>query len=178
MLNTDYNQRVVIDTAQLPWQPSPLPGVYRRMLERQGDEVARATSIVRYEAEASFDSHRHALGEEFLVLEGEFCDQWGRYPAGTYVRNPPGSHHQPYTDTGCTIFVKLRYMNPDETERVVINTRQQQWLPGLVEGLAVMPLSSVGTEHTALVRWAPGTIFNPPSALGRRGDTGAGGDLF
>ena len=35
------------------------------------------------------------------------------------------------------------------------------WLPGLVSGLQVLPLHSFGSEHVALVRWAPGTVFQP-----------------
>jgi anti-sigma factor ChrR (cupin superfamily) len=46
-LNADFSQRVAIHAASLPWIASPMPGVERRMLDRIGDEVARATSIVR-----------------------------------------------------------------------------------------------------------------------------------
>jgi len=49
-VNDDFSQRVVMDHHDLPWIPSPESGVERRMLERQGDEVAKATSIVRYQA--------------------------------------------------------------------------------------------------------------------------------
>ena len=66
------------------------------MLDRIGDEVARATSIVRYAPGSSFARHEHAKGEEFLVLEGIFSDDSGDYPAGFYVRNPPGSGHTPF----------------------------------------------------------------------------------
>ena len=90
LLNTDITQRVVIGTEAMPWVESPLPGVRRRMLERDGDEVARATSIVRYSPGSRFAEHSHGLGEEFQVLEGVFSDEHGDYPAGTYVRNPPG----------------------------------------------------------------------------------------
>jgi anti-sigma factor ChrR (cupin superfamily) len=103
-IRSDFQQREVVYTPDLPWSPSPLPGVDRRMLDRVGDEVARATSIVRYEPGSRFSAHTHDLGEEFLVLEGIFSDEHGDYPTGTYVRNPPGSSHRPYTVDGCTIF--------------------------------------------------------------------------
>jgi anti-sigma factor ChrR (cupin superfamily) len=143
-----------------------MPGVERKMLERDGDEVAKATSIVRYAPGSSFSSHRHDLGEEFLVLAGVFEDENGQYPAGTYVKNPPGSAHTPFTQHGCTLFVKLRYMTEDDQEHCVIDTRSAQWHPGLVPGLSVLPLSESGTSHTALVRWAPGTYFNPHRHFG------------
>ena len=161
IINADHSQRALVDPAQLPWVDSPLPGVARRMLERNGAESARATSIVRYQPGAGFDAHTHPQGEEILVLEGVFEDEYGIYPAGTYLKNPPGSAHRPFSRCGCTLFVKLRYMQPDDTQRVVINTHEAQWLPGLVEGLQVLPLSEFGGEHTALVRWQPGTRFQP-----------------
>ncbi len=158
-LNADPAQRCVVDSNQLPWSRSPAPLVRRRLLERDGGEVARATSIVQYLPGASFEKHRHALGEEILVLEGSFSDGQGDYQSGTYIRNPPGSTHAPRSGAGCTLFVKLRQLDPADVRRVVVDTRQAPWLPGLVAGLRVLPLAGFGTEHTALVRWAPDTHF-------------------
>ncbi len=105
---------------EFEWIPSPLPGVERVMLDRVGDEVAVATSIVRYAPESRFDPHEHALGEEFLVLDGVFSDEHGDYPAGTYVRNPPGTAHTPFSREGCVIFVKLRqFSEADKTQMSV-----------------------------------------------------------
>lgn len=158
-LNNDFSRAVVLDSTTLEWQPSPLPGVERRMLERDGGEVARATSIVRYAPGARFTAHTHELGEEIIVLEGEFADEHGVYPAGTYIKNPPGSSHAPYTRPGCVLFVKLRHMQPDDLQRVVVNTQTAEWRQGLVDGLTVLPLAEYKGEHTALVRWQPGTLF-------------------
>jgi anti-sigma factor ChrR (cupin superfamily) len=160
-LHADRTQRVVLHHPALPWQASPLPGVERRLLEREGGEVARATSIVRYAPGARFSAHTHELGEEFFVLEGDFNDERGRYEAGSYVRNPPMSAHAPWSDAGCILFVKLRQMDREETRRVAVDTRTAPWHQGQKRGLEVMPLSQVGVEHTALVRWAPGTVFVP-----------------
>lgn len=158
-LRSDFSVREVVDTTALPELDSPSPGVTRRMLDRIGDEVARATSIVRYAAGSSFPEHRHDLGEEFLVLEGVFADEFGSYPAGTYVRNPPGSAHSPRTVDGCVLLVKLRQMDLADQTRVVIDTRAAPWRQGLIAGLKVLPLGGFGSESTALVRWAPGTVF-------------------
>lgn len=165
-INTDYSQKIAINSTEMSWVESPMPGVDRKMLERDGDEIARATSIVRYAPGSSFTSHHHDLGEEFLVLSGTFEDEFGQYPAGTYVKNPPGSMHTPFTQQGCTLFVKLRHMAVDDNERCVINTQSTPWYPGMVPGLSVLPLSESGTSHTALVRWAPGTYFNPHRHFG------------
>ncbi|WP_422910742.1 cupin domain-containing protein [Pseudomonas sp. MAC6] len=159
-LNADFSQRALIRPADSPWVASPMPGVERRMLDRIGEEVARATSIVRYAAGSRFSAHHHPGGEEFLVLDGVFSDERGDYPAGTYVRNPIGSHHAPFSREGCTIFVKLMQFDDADDQPVVIDSTRALWRPGLVPGLQVLPLHQHGTEHVALVRWAPGTYFN------------------
>jgi anti-sigma factor ChrR (cupin superfamily) len=165
-LNADWTQRCAINSHDLPWQASPSPLVQRRLLERDGGEVARATSIVRYAPGARFSEHLHERGEEILVLDGTFSDETGRYGPGTYLKNPPGSSHAPYSDEGCTLFVKLRYQGPTDTERVVVDTQRAVWRQGLVEGLKVLPLHAFETQHTALVRWAPETFFQPHTHFG------------
>jgi anti-sigma factor ChrR (cupin superfamily) len=164
-INEDYSQRIVLNHHDLPWVISPEPGVQRRMLDRVGDEVARATSIVRYEAGTRFASHSHDLGEEILVLEGVFSDETGDYPAGSYIMNPPGSSHAPFSKSGCLLFVKLRHLGPEQVHREVVDTTKAPWLQGLVPGLHVMPLMQQGTGST-LVRWAPQTYFNPHRHFG------------
>lgn len=156
----DFSQRVCVHTAALGWTASPAVGVWRKRLEREYAESGRATSLVRYAAGSAFAAHTHPLGEEFLVLDGVFEDEQGSYPAGTYVRNPPGSRHAPRSAQGCELFVKLAHFDPRDGARVVVDTTTQPWLPGMVDGLQVMSLAEFGGEHTALVRWAPGTVFN------------------
>ena len=165
-LHADLEQRVALDAAALPWTPSPMAGVERRMLDRRGGEVARATSIVRYAPGSRFERHSHGGGEEILVLEGTFSDALGDYPAGTYLRNPAGSAHAPSSERGCTVLVTLQQMHPADQQRLVIDTTNSTWLPGLVSGLEVLPLHGFGSEHVALVRWAPGTVFQLHGHLG------------
>ncbi len=87
LLRADFTKREVVLPDYEDWRPSPMAGVDRQMLDRNGDEVARATSIVRYAPNSRFNEHTHTGGEEFLVLEGTFGDEHSRYPKGTYVRN-------------------------------------------------------------------------------------------
>jgi anti-sigma factor ChrR (cupin superfamily) len=160
-LNTNFSERVVILPDQYTWQPSPMASVDRMMLDRDGEEVARATSIVRYAPNSEFSAHEHTGGEEYFVLDGVFSDEHGDYPAGTYVRNPIGSSHQPKVGLeGATIFVKLRQFDVRDTAQIVVDTTTELWRPGLVDGLSVMPLHEFEGEHVALVRWAPHTRFN------------------
>ena len=159
-LNDDFSQRVAQLPSDAAWTASPLPGVDRRMLDRVGGEVARATSVVRYAPGSRFDRHVHGGGEEVLVLEGVFSDESGDHPAGTYLRNPPGSAHAPFSREGCTLFVKLWQFGAGDTEAVRIDTLSEPWRAGLVPGLSVMPLHSHDGIDTALVKWAPQTRFN------------------
>jgi anti-sigma factor ChrR (cupin superfamily) len=159
-INADLTERAVVRTAELPWVASPLPGVERKMLDRDGGEVARATSLVRYAPGSVFDAHEHGGGEEFLVLEGVFSDEHGDYPAGTYVRNPPGSRHRPFSKEGCTLFVKLRQIAPEDGARVVIDTAKAEWkpYPG-AEGLVMTMLHTHGRERVYMLRWGAGVGY-------------------
>ncbi|KUJ83475.1 cupin [Microbulbifer flavimaris] len=166
-LNANFDRRAVIRPGEYQWRPSPVAGVERMMLDRIGDEVARATSIVRYAPNSTFPEHTHGGGEEILVLEGAFGDEYGSYPAGTYIRNPIGSSHSPSVGPeGCTIFVKLHQHSEKEKNRIVIDTRAAQWQPGLVPGLSVLGLHELEGERVALVRWAPYTQFQQHMHLG------------
>lgn len=133
-LNSDFTTRVIVHSDQLEWQASPMRGVDRRMLDRIGDEVARATTIVRYAPGSKFSAHTHTGGEEFVVLEGVFQDEHGDYSAGTYVRNPPTSQHTPGSDDGCVIFVKLWQF--DMNDRTQFRKTMAEELAASVDGVA------------------------------------------
>jgi len=135
------------------WIASPQPAVTRKLLERDGGEVARATSIVRYAPGSSFPAHGHERGEEFVVLEGTFSDEHGSYPEGSYVRNPPGSRHRPFSEGGCTIFVKLRQSQPDDLRRVVAACDLSPVADGAAKQTA---LHAHGNEGVSLVRLGAG----------------------
>jgi hypothetical protein len=155
-LNADFSQRVAVHAAQLPWTPSPMAGVHRRMLDRIGDEVARATSIVRYAPHSHFSPHTHGGGEEFLVLDGVFQDEHGDYPTGSYVRNPPTTRHTPGSEPGCVIFVKLWQFDPDDRTEVRVETGKTAFKPAPGRpDVEVMPLFRDAREEVHLERWAP-----------------------
>jgi anti-sigma factor ChrR (cupin superfamily) len=99
-LHADLSQRAVLDSNALGWTPSPVAGMERRLLDRRGGEVARATSIVRDAPGSRFERHGHPGGEEIVVLDGVFQDEHGTYPAGSWLRNPAGSVHRPWSDLG------------------------------------------------------------------------------
>lgn len=154
-VNTNFEDRVVLHTDDLNWIPSPIGGVERRMLDRIGGEVARATSIVRYAPNSVFSPHTHSGGEEFLVLDGVFQDEHGDFPAGSYVRNPPTSSHTPGSDAGCTIFVKLWQFDPDDRTYVRLRADEGRFMPSVGEtGVEVQPLHRDDSEDVRIEKWS------------------------
>jgi anti-sigma factor ChrR (cupin superfamily) len=162
LINADFSRRAIVLPHEYQWVASPQSGVERVMLDRIGEEKARATSIVRYAPDSRFPRHQHPGGEEILVLSGTFSDEEGDYPAGWYLRNPPGTNHQPFSNEGAIIFVKLWQMPPGEARRVRIDTRDPaSWQE--LGGRKLCPLFSGAAEQVSLQRLAPGEkLFTAP----------------
>lgn len=161
LINADFSQAVVLPAGEQEWINSPASGVDRIMLDRIGAEVARATSVVRYAPGSEFARHEHARGEEFFVLEGIFSDEHGDYPAGTYVRNPPGSGHSPFSKDGCRIFVKLRQFDPTDLSPVVIDTGVEvHWRGNDARETAHMNLHEFNTEKVQMLRLQKGASYS------------------
>src|SRR5262249_21253458 len=144
-IRIDYTKTEHVPFDSIAWVPSPERGVERKMLERDGGEVARGTSIVRYAAGSRFAEHVHDRGEEFLVLEGTFQDEHGDYAAGTYVRNPPGSKHRPFSRGGCVIFVKLRQFAEGDSVPRCVRPDEGQWRREA--GISLTELHAFGDER-------------------------------
>lgn len=156
-LNADFTQRVVVHSERLEWNASPMPGVDRRMLDRIGGEVARATTIVRYAPGSKFSEHTHTGGEEFIVLDGVFQDEHGDFPEGTYVRNPPTTAHTPGSEPGCTIFVKLWQF--DMEDRNQFRKTMAEELSAPVNGVATGTLHRDARETVLYSHLEPGAVL-------------------
>jgi len=156
-INAEFDRPARVRYAEAEWSGSPSAGVERRMLDRIGEEVARATSLVRFAPGASFAPHTHDGGEEYLVLEGTFQDEDGDFPAGSYVRNPPGTSHRPAAAEGAVILVKLHQFDPGD--RTVVHARcdpaAAEPVPGR-PGVAAQLLHRDTREDVRMEVWAPG----------------------
>ena len=164
-LNGDPKLRAVVDTSTMSWAGSPSAGVQRKRVHRSGpQESGRVTSVVRYLPGARFPAHDHPEGEEILVLEGVFSDEHGDWPAGTYLLNPEGFHHAPFSTDGCLLFVKLRQAGESVRTHVALDTEKEVWLEESDHGFERMPLYVRDdlVEETYLERW------NSKSELGER----------
>ena len=156
-INADFDQRVVVHSEQLEWLDSPMPGVRRRMLDRIGDEVARATTIVQYDPDSHFSPHVHTGGEEFIVLNGVFQDEHGDFPVGSYIRNPPQSSHTPGSEPGCIIFVKLWQFDLDDRHQIRIDMdKAAKNSDPHRSGVSITPLYQDERETVVMEQWDPG----------------------
>ncbi|MGS2744877.1 cupin domain-containing protein [Halomonas sp. LS-001] len=168
-VNADFSHFVSVIPEEYQWVDSPSAGVERMMLDRIGDEVARATSLVRYAPNSQFSRHTHDGGEEILVLEGVFADEHGRYPAGCYLRNPIGTGHTPHIgEEGALILVKLHQFHPDDILQLAVPAHRLPWQPDRRPGITYKMLHTYssegyGSERISLERWdANTTVAYPP----------------
>ena len=183
-LNANFEKRAVVHSTQIPWKASPMAGVDRRMLDRIGGEVARATSIVRYAPASHFSPHVHTGGEEFLVLAGVFQDEHGDFPAGSYIRNPPTSSHTPGSEPGCVIFVKLWQFDMEDRNGVKFDTNTGKYkVDANNPDVSSLVLFEDAREHVSMEKWAPGAVVdiqavNGFEALVTMGGFDEGGEAF
>lgn len=157
-VNDDFSKRVMLHSDTIEWQASPMAGVDRRRLDRVTVGNERVTTIVRYAPGSKFSSHVHTGGEEFIVLDGVFEDDYGQWPAGSYIRNPPQSSHTPGSTDGCIIFVKLWQFQPDD--RTFIHAHRNK--SGSVadrdrDGVRVSTLYKDQFEDVRFEQWAADT---------------------
>lgn len=155
-VNDDFSKRVVMHGDSIAWENSPMPGVQRRRLDRVAGDNERVTTIVRYAPGSQFSPHVHGGGEEFIVLEGVFEDDYGEWPIGSYIRNPPGSKHTPGSKPGCIIFVKLWQFDPNDRTFIHANVNKI----GSVDennrtGVKASPLFQDDKEAVRFETWAP-----------------------
>lgn len=156
-INADFTRRAASHAANSAWLASPSGGVERRMLDRIGGEVARATTIVRFAPGSVFPVHTHGGGEEYFVLEGDFVDEDGSHEAGSYVRNPPGSRHAPSAPNGATIFVKLSQFGPNDGRALSMDTRYFAGEAGDTRpAIQSLHLHSHGKQNVRIELWEPG----------------------
>ena len=167
-INAEFDKRAAVHSAKLDWVASPIPGVERRMLDRIGDEVARATTIVRYAPKSRFSPHVHTGGEEFLVLDGVFEDEHGKFPKGAYIRNPPHSSHTPGSEPGCTIFVKLWQYDLADRTHIRADLNKLRFLPFVGRsGIDAASLYKDTREDVRAEIWAPerAILFVPENGI-------------
>ncbi len=159
-VNEDLSRLIVVSMESCQW------------VEVSGAEVCVLESLpagveslfVRLPPSGHFPFPQPAGDLEIFLLTGSLHTVRVRLEAGTYLRIPQRAASGFSLDAGedgCLVFVKRKPEREGKQEIVAIDTRKSGWVPGLVSGLSVMSLFSSEGENTALVRWDPGTFFQP-----------------
>lgn len=101
---------VALKQSDKQWRQGMVGGLSVMPLHQHGHE---SMAFVKWAPNTKFNPHVHPGGEEIVVLEGTFHDEFGSYPQGTWIRNKPYSKHTPYTESdGATIYVKTGHLEP------------------------------------------------------------------
>lgn len=157
-INGDLRVRAVADTTRMEWAPAPSGSVWRKRVHLVGPpESGQVTSVVRYEPRSRFPAHDHPEGEEILVLDGVFSDEHGDWPAGTFLLNPEGFRHAPFSGPGCVLFVKLRQFPGRERRHVVVDTHKLGWEPSSIPAVTCKAVYQQAgfSDLTRLEHWEP-----------------------
>ena len=176
-VHADLEERAVVETASMPWSPSPwIPGIDRKFLDRYGNgQFVPSTSVVSFGSGVRDPYHAHPHGEEFFVLSGTFTDHTGDYLPGFYVRHPMRWCHAPYVDVrnqAAVVWVKVSQI-AEEGEPIIVTDTCDPDLPawtardGLRGKLRALPLyaSARTGERVWIEIWEPGTedlVIQPP----------------
>ncbi len=150
-MNSDYEQRIPLDTKTLEWQTIENKNIFKKVLSFK-DEAE--TAFVKMKKNTILNRHSKINSVELLVLEGTYINEFGEFREGAYLRLPKEDESFVKTTEGCTIFRKINYFNDEY--KVIIDTQSSPWLSGQ-GNLEVIPLY----EHTALVKWPKGERFIP-----------------
>jgi anti-sigma factor ChrR (cupin superfamily) len=155
-IHGDLSVRVVVHTEPMPWSASPSGTVWRKRLHLVGPaESGQVTSVVHYQEQSQFPPHGHPDGEEILVLSGVFSDEHGDWPAGSYLLNPEGFRHTPYSREGCLLFVKLRQYPGTDRSHVAVDAHTMSWEPsGVGRERKVLYAQPGYQDTTRLERWS------------------------
>lgn len=100
------SQHVQLDTTTASWQPGHGNLKVLPLFSLGTESVA----LVKFPAGERFQRHAHYGGEEIYVISGELIDEHGRYPAGTWIRSPHLSEHQPFAEVDTLIWVKVGHL--------------------------------------------------------------------
>ena len=114
-----------------------------------------ATMIVRMPPSTAWRPETLSGGKEVYVLEGTFQDERGAYPKGSYMRFPPGTRQQGFSDTGCLLFVKTWQFKRSDRRLVNIDAAASPvYRPYARSGVSVQPVFGDDREDVRLEHWS------------------------
>ncbi|TWH50872.1 cupin domain-containing protein [Dulcicalothrix desertica] len=156
-------KRYSVRPEALTWYQTDFTGIWFGCFE--SDDLVQdhpVTMLTRFDPGGFFPLHGHPGGEEILVLQGNFTDETGVYPPGSYMLNPEKFNHRPYSQEGCLTFVKLRQHGGESRQQIKTNIYSLPWQPSIIPTIEVKPLYQQAgfSEKVSIERWHPGTVLS------------------
>lgn len=168
-LNTDFDTRVVCLAEDALWQETALEGVHLRLLECVPEKKFRVAAQLKFDHEhlpVLFEKHPDL---EFLIQHGHLSSRLGDYNKNWYFRVPETDVKQNVTfqraatmnaDDPVIVYLAAGQMkDSDLAWRKIDTNKEDNWLPGPVEGTEVLPLHGHGSCNVMLVRWNKAAAF-------------------
>ena len=150
-MNSNYDQKVFVDTKTLKWEAMSAKGVFKKLLSSKDDTQ---TALIKLEENTVFSHVPQSNSVEIFVLEGTYINEFGEFSQGTYLRLPKEDESLVKSIDGCMVFRKINYF--DDNQTMIVDTSSSQWLSGH-GNLEVLPLH----QQTALVKWPKNEKFAP-----------------
>jgi anti-sigma factor ChrR (cupin superfamily) len=155
--------RAAVLSTSLTWHQTSFTGIGFGCFESDSEvQEHPVTLLTRFAPGGFFPLHGHPGGEEILVLQGNFADETGVHPPGTYMLNPEGFIHRPYSDEGCLTFVKLRQHGGKARQQVKTNIYESSWQTSPIPQIEkkVLYEQTGFPEKVWIERWQPGTALS------------------
>jgi len=159
-LHSDHSLRIVVDATDLY---AGQPG--ERALE-QHDAPAESRITLRSLKSGESVTHDGVRLLEVLVLRGCVSLNGEALGPASFARLAPGVSATVTSTEASVVYLNERTPTEPEKDSYALRGADLDWRQGMVPGLKVTSLHQGLTKHTALVRWAPETRFNPHTHVG------------
>ncbi|MEI7651346.1 MAG: cupin domain-containing protein [Verrucomicrobiota bacterium] len=159
-LHSDHSIRVVVDATDLH---AGQPGE-RALEQRDAHPESRITLRSLKAGETISHDGKHLL--EVLVVRGQVNLKGETLGSSSYVRLAPGVPAMFTSTEASMVYLNEHTPTEPEADSFALRGNSLDWRQGMVPGLKVTSLHQGLTKHTALVRWAPETRFNPHTHVG------------
>ena len=157
---SDQSLRIVVDAIDLSAGQAG-----ERQLEQRIVPAESRISLRSLQAGESM-THDGAKLLEILVVRGQLSLNGEALGPASYVRLSPGVSVTFTSTEASMVYLNERTPTEPEKDSFALRGNELDWRQGMVPGLKVTSLHQGLTKHTALVRWAPETRFNPHTHVG------------
>jgi len=158
--HSDHSLRIVVDATDLYAGQAG-----ERPLE-QRDVPADSRITLRSLKAGESMTHDGVKLLEVLVVRGRVSLNGEDLGPTSYARLAPGVSATFTSTEASMVYLNERTPTEPEADSFALRGDSLDWRQGMVPGLKVTSLHQGLTKHTALVRWAPETRFNPHTHVG------------